>query len=108
MLNENIILTIVELETGTNQVKTIDVSQATPKTLKVFNNSSAQFTFMVFTESEYEAWLLDSSITDFFIVYAGEQRVVNDLSKFNTRLVVKGTQLDEETHKEDVIFEVIK
>lgn len=108
MLNENITLTIAELETGTNQVKTIDVSNATPKVIKVFNNSNAEFSFIVFTESEYEAWVADPTITDFFMVYKGEQRVINELTKFVTRLVVKGTQQSNETHNEDIIFEVIK
>jgi len=108
MLNENITLTAVELNLGANQVKTIDVSNATPKVIKVFNNSNAEFSFIVFTDSEYEAWLLDSSITDFFMIYKGEQRVINELTKFITRIVVLGTQQTEETHNDSVIFEVIK
>lgn len=104
MLNENITFTASELNEAVNKVRTISSNVLPPKNVKVVNATEGILSFSLFTDSEYAAYLALSSITDFFIVYPGEQRVLNDLDKFTTTLVVIGT----EEHTAPVTFEVIK
>jgi prephenate dehydratase len=104
MFYEKLTVTAAQLNTAANIAKDITVDHNYPTAARVVNNSGAIAYFIIFSASEYTAWLATPTLSDMVKVDIGKAEIINDLKRNVTKVIVLGTT----GHTSDLYIEILK